>query len=279
MSVYAIGDLQGCYKEFRALLKEIGFRKKKDRLWLVGDLVNRGPASLESIRYVQDLGERAVTVLGNHDLHLIALSYGNTKHGNDSSLQAVLDAADCDDLIKWLRRLPLMHHDPELDFAMVHAGLPPQWTLKAAKKHAAEVAKVLRGAAVENFCQNMYGNRPNTWSDELLGVDRLRYITNCLTRLRYCDRQGRLLLKEKLAPGQQSAGAIPWFQMPGRKTAKQRIVFGHWATLGYRRHQRAWGIDSGCVWGGLLTAIKLSAGKSPSKTQVRCKGELQPPLD
>lgn len=257
MAVYAIGDIQGCYDDLRHALDDVGFEPGRDRLWCVGDLVNRGPNSLEVLRFFRDLGEQAVCVLGNHDLHLLALAAGNPKHQGESSLQAVMAAPDRDELLVWLRHRPLLHFDAELDFLMVHAGLPPQWDLDTAMACAHEVECALRSDEYRDFFMHMYGNKPDLWNPALGGIERLRFTTNCLTRLRYCEANGRLALKEKGPPGSQAKGRIPWFEHPDRTTRGQRMVFGHWSTLGYVARDNVWALDTGCLWGGALTLLRL----------------------
>ncbi|MCB1761753.1 MAG: symmetrical bis(5'-nucleosyl)-tetraphosphatase [Gammaproteobacteria bacterium] len=273
MAVYAIGDVQGCYNELQKLLDKIEFNPANDRLWFAGDLVNRGPDSLTTLRFVKGLGKTAITVLGNHDLHLLALSQGNFKHrSKDQTLAPILAAKDRDELLDWLRRCPLMHHDKKLGFALIHAGLPPQWDLNTALKRAGEVEKVLRGDGYNYYCTHLYGNNPGHWSEALQGMDRLRFITNCFTRLRYCTIGGEVALGEKGPPGSQSAGYLPWFAVPGRASLATRIIFGHWSTLGFHQAENTWALDSGCLWGGKLTALKLSSSKPPKAIQVSCPG-------
>ena len=267
MATYAVGDIQGCYDELRALLDRIGFDPISDKLWLVGDLVNRGPESLSVLRYVKALGEQAVTVLGNHDLHLLALAAGNDRYAGKSNLDAILAAPDRDDILHWLRHRPLMHIDEQKRFAMIHAGLPPQWDLAQARACAAEVEVELQGPGHTEFLHAMYGNEPDGWSADLSGTERLRFITNCFTRLRYCDLEGKLLLNEKAVPGNQPEHAIPWYKVPGRATRDKRIVFGHWSTLGYVAEHNVWGLDSGCLWGGKLTAVRIRR-KNPSRYSI-----------
>jgi bis(5'-nucleosyl)-tetraphosphatase (symmetrical) len=276
MATYAVGDIQGCYDELRALLDRIGFDPVADRLWLVGDLVNRGPESLSVLRYVKALGDQAVVVLGNHDLHLLALAVGNDRHAKKSNLDEVLSAPDRDDILDWLRHRPLMHVDEKKRFAMVHAGLPPQWDLAQASACAKELEAELQGPGYADFLHAMYGNQPDLWSPELSGTDRLRFITNCFTRLRYCDIEGRLLLDEKALPDSQPEHAIPWFKVPGRATRDERIVFGHWSTLGYLAEHNAWALDSGCLWGGTLTAVRIRRKKPIKVFDLDCTGYLEP---
>jgi bis(5'-nucleosyl)-tetraphosphatase (symmetrical) len=276
MATYAIGDIQGCYEALLRLLEHLRFDPSKDKLWLVGDLVNRGPDSLRVLRFVKDLGEQAVVVLGNHDLHLLALAAGNPKHAKKSNLHEVLEAHDRDELINWLRYRPLLHHDAKKRFAMLHAGLPPQWDLAKALACAAELQGALRGPDYREFLHAMYGNQPGRWSEDLTGMDRLRFITNCLTRLRYCDAEGNLDLKAKGPPGSQPAGYLPWYAVPGRASRGERIVFGHWSTLGYLAEHNVWGLDTGCLWGGTLTAVRISENKPIMPIDVPCEAVLVP---
>ncbi|MFD2112186.1 symmetrical bis(5'-nucleosyl)-tetraphosphatase [Thiorhodococcus fuscus] len=275
MPTYAIGDIQGCYSELRRLLDRLNFDPANDRLWFAGDLVNRGPDSLAVLRFVRDLGETAVCVLGNHDLHLLALANGNSKHAKKSTLDPVLKAPDRDELLDWLRHRPMLHHDRERGLTLIHAGLPPQWDLTEARTYASELEDVLRGDDYGNFLAAMYGDKPARWSAALTGMDRLRFITNCLTRLRFCSTDGTLALKEKGDIGSQATGLIPWFQTPGRRTQNDRIIFGHWSTLGYWSGDNVWAIDSGCLWGGSLTAIRTDRMPMES-VQLDCQGHLRP---
>jgi len=271
MAIYAIGDIQGCYTALRLLLDKVEFDRTKDKLWLVGDLVNRGPDSLKVLRFVKDLDDSAVVVLGNHDLHLLAIDAGNMKQAAKSNLDDVLDARDRDELLNWLRHRPLMHYDPKVRFAMIHAGLPPQWDLLDALNCAEEVESVLQGPDYQAFLRNMYGDRPVKWSRSLQGMDRLRFITNCFTRLRYCTSDGTLGLREKGAIGTQSASYMPWFEVPTRATQTDRIIFGHWSTLGYKAQDNVWSLDTGCVWGRSLTAIKVRKNKPIEPIVLDCK--------
>jgi len=276
MATYAVGDIQGCYDEFRQLLDRIGFDPVADTLWLVGDLVNRGPESLSVLRYVKALGDQAIAVLGNHDLHLLALAAGNDKHAKKSNLDDILTAPDRDEILHWLRHRPIMHVDEKKRFSMIHAGLPPQWDLAQARTCAAELEAELQGPGVADFLHAMYGNEPDLWSPDLSGDDRLRFITNCFTRLRYCDREGRLLLSEKGLPGSQPDEVLPWFKVPGRATREDRIVFGHWSVLGYVAEHNVWGLDTGCLWGGSLTAVRIRRKKPIKVFDLDCTGYLTP---
>ncbi|WP_455198201.1 symmetrical bis(5'-nucleosyl)-tetraphosphatase [Kaarinaea lacus] len=274
MAVYAIGDIQGCYDDLMGLLEEIHFDSAKDRLWFTGDLVNRGPDSLRVLRFVRDLGNAAVTVLGNHDLHLLALAEGHAPHHRSDTLDAILDAPDREELLAWLRQQPLLYHDEKLHFTMVHAGLPPQWNLALAQQCASEVETVLRGENYLGFLANMYGNEPDIWDENLQGWERLRFITNCFSRLRYCNDEGRLCLKSKGEPGTQPDGYRPWYEIPDRKSSDIRIIFGHWSTLGLFRTQNIFSLDTGCLWGGLLTAMHLESDMSIYSYQ--CPGHQRP---
>ncbi|MFO8152324.1 symmetrical bis(5'-nucleosyl)-tetraphosphatase [Thioalkalivibrio sp.] len=258
MAVYAIGDLQGCLGPFERLLERVSFEPSRDRLWLVGDLVNRGPQSGACLRRVRDLGEAAVVVLGNHDLHLLATAAGFRSLRPKDTLKQVLDRADAAELLEWLACRPLIHHDPKLGWTLVHAGIPPAWNLETAQREARRVEHVLRdSAARRTFFEAMYGNTPDRWSDTLDGVDRLRYTVNAFTRMRFLQRNGALDFEESGPPEGAPARLSPWFGVPGRLTAGQPIVFGHWSALGYR-HGRDWlSLDSGCVWGRRLTMARI----------------------
>ena len=276
MPTYAIGDIQGCDDELRRLLDLIRFEPTRDQLWFAGDLVNRGPGSLAVLRLVRSLDVCSVVVLGNHDLHLLALAAGNNRHAKKSNLDAVLAAPDRDELLSWLRHRPLMHYDAHRGFAMVHAGLPPQWTLAEALGYARELEDALRGPDYGDFLFAMYGNEPSRWSPDLDGMDRLRFVTNCLTRMRYCTADGGLALKEKGTLASRPAHLIPWFQCPGRMSRDSRIIFGHWSSLGYWDKDNVWGIDSGCLWGGSLTAIRLRRKRPIEPIHLPCAGYLAP---
>lgn len=255
MATYAIGDVQGCFRELRALLGRIGFDRKRDRLWFVGDLVNRGPDSLSVLRFVRDLGERAITVLGNHDLHLVARALGNARARPDDTLDAVLSAADAGDLIDRLRTLPLLHG--EGGWILVHAGLLPQWPVARARALALEVEQALAGPAHRDFISRLYGSRPDRWDDALQGADRLRVIVNAMTRMRFCTADGVMEFQTKGETGAAPEGYLPWFDVPGRLSADATIVCGHWSALGLRLRPDLAALDTGCVWGGKLTALRL----------------------
>jgi len=274
MAVYAIGDIQGCFDELRRLLDLCRFDPSQDRLWLTGDLVNRGPDSLAVLRFVRGLGERAVSVLGNHDLHLLAVAEGLGKPHRGDTLQAVLDAPDREELLHWLRHRPMLHYDDALDTALIHAGLPPQWDLRMAQACSTELETVLRGGDYRDFLAHMYGNQPRRWAMDLTGWERLRFIVNCFTRLRYCRSDGELCLKAKGEPGTQPPGCLPWFQAPGRRSTATRVVFGHWSTLGLYHGENVLALDTGCLWGGLLTAARLDGDQAI--VSCDCSGYHEP---
>ncbi len=276
MAVYAIGDVQGCFDELLALFEAIHFSPKHDQVWFTGDLVNRGTQSLEVLRFVKSLGDRAVTVLGNHDLHLLAVAAGAAKLRPKDSFMDVLEAPDRDTLLVWLRRQALLHHDAELGYTLVHAGLPPQWDLATAQVCAAEVEHVLRGADALPFFQQMYGAQPARWRDDLRGWERLRFITNSFTRLRYCEADGSLAFTCKGAPGTQAARQVPWFEVADRRSADLNILFGHWSTLGRYEGRGVTCLDTGCVWGAALTALRLDDRRWFS---VSCEGACEPGED
>jgi bis(5'-nucleosyl)-tetraphosphatase (symmetrical) len=255
MATYAIGDIQGSFEELQALLGTFGFDCAKDSLWFVGDLVNRGPASLATLRFVRDLGDRALTVLGNHDLHLLALAQGSVKAREDDTLGDVIAAPDRDELLDWLRHRPMAH--VASSYALVHAGLLPQWDIAKARALAGEVETELRGPRHREFLAQLYGSRPDRWSDDLRGPDRLRVIVNAMTRLRFCTSEGVMDFDTKGETAQAPAGYLPWFEVPGRKSADYTLICGHWSALGLRIAPNLLALDSGCVWGGKLSAVRL----------------------
>jgi len=257
MSTYAIGDIQGCYDDLQRLLELIEFNPKQDTLWFVGDLVNRGPKSLKVLRFIKSLGEHAIAVMGNHDLHLLAVAHGASKIKAKDTFNDILAAPDREELIQWLRQLPFLHYDSELEVILVHAGLPPQWNLAQARQYANEVETAVQGET--QFFANMYGDKPKQWSEELRGWDRLRFISNCFTRLRYCDAEGNLDLQKKNSPtfdtNYKNIAQQPWFIWPNNRNTQ--IIFGHWAALGYHANHNVYALDSGCIWGGALTALRV----------------------
>lgn len=279
MAVFAVGDIQGCHAELLQLLERIRFDPAEDILWLTGDLVNRGPQSLEVLRFVRGLGSHAVCVLGNHDLHLLAVAAGTASLRKADTLDEILAAPDRDELLHWLRHLPLLHHDKGLGYTLIHAGLPPQWDLTEARACARELEAVLRSDGHREFFRQMYGNEPRRWSPELTGMERLRFIVNCFTRLRYCSAEGDLDMKAKGAPGSQTEGLMPWYEVPGRRSRELHVLFGHWSTVGEIRDRNVHALDTGCVWGGRLTALRLDGDDSGSWYCVECAGARQPGQD
>ena len=255
MSTYAIGDIQGCYDPLRRLLERIQFEPAHDQLWFVGDLVNRGPQSLEVLRFIKDLGAAAITVLGNHDLHLLALAEGFGRKHKGDTLDAVLAAPDRDALLHWLRHRRLAWREGH--FLLVHAGLMPSWSADDTMRLAGEAEAVLQGEHYREFFAHMYGNEPHVWQDSLTGMERLRMIVNTFTRLRYCTAEGGMDFHHKGAPGTQPANLLPWFDVAGRKTAGATVIMGHWSSLGLVKRPDLIALDTGCLWGGKLTAIRL----------------------
>lgn len=268
MSTYAIGDIQGCFSSLEKLLSKIKFDPSRDSLWLTGDLVNRGPQSLETLRFVKQLGKSAHTVLGNHDLHLLAVAHNSHSGWKEDTLNDILNAPDRDELLNWLQHQPLLYQDEKSDYIMVHAGLAPNWDLITAKKLAHEVEQVLQGNKSKEFFDHMYGNHPDLWSPELQGFDRLRCITNYFTRVRFCYPDGRIDFKTKENIQSHTGDLIPWFQVPQRANQNLKIIFGHWAALGGVTHtENVFALDTGCVWGFCLTAMRLEDGE---KFSVDC---------
>ena len=274
MTTYAIGDVQGCHDELVELLCVLGFDPAHDHVSFVGDMVNLGPKSLEVLRLVRGLGAAATTLLGNHDLHLLAVANGG-RGGRRDTLTAVLSASDCDELLDWLIKQPLAWRHAPSGRLFVHAGVPPQWSADRTLELAAEASALIVGANGRRFFSRMYGDEPDRWKDTLRGMDRTRFVVNCLTRLRYCHPDGRLDLRPKGAPGTQPPGVLPWFAVPDRTSRDTGIVFGHWSTLG-RVHwpeHHVHGLDTGCVWGGTLTALALETG---TLTQVASRNPRSP---
>jgi len=258
MAVYAIGDVQGCYDPFRRLLDEIAFDPSRDTLWLSGDLVNRGPKSLKTLRYVKKLGDSVITVLGNHDLHLLALEAGVVRFGKRfGSLQKLLNAPDVAELCDWLRHRPLAHYDEHLNTLLVHAGTHPDWSVKKALAYAAEVEEALQRYDYPTLLGKMYGNTPNVWSNKLSGYKRLRFIINCLTRMRMLSVDGHLDLNFSGSPWRARKGLLPWYDAANPAWRGTRIVFGHWSALGLIVLPELISLDTGCVWGRQLTAVRI----------------------
>ena len=266
MSTYAIGDLQGCYLELQELLDRLNFNSNNDQLWFVGDLVNRGPDSLACLRFVKSLGDSAKVTLGNHDLHLLAVAYKVRKPHKKDTFDEIINAEDAKELLDWIKQQSLLVHDPELNFTMVHAGLPMYWSLEQAIELAQETESLMHSKLFDDFIHNMYGDKPDQWDDSLKNDDRYRYIINCCTRIRYCEKNGALNLNEKGIPSTQPKSLIPWYALPERKTKKDKIIFGHWSTvtLGKEKNLKQYNVyplDTGCLWGRSLTAMRLEDEK------------------
>lgn len=275
MTRYAIGDVQGCYDELRTLVAQLTFKPDRDQLWFTGDLVNRGPRSLQVLRYVRALGANAVVVLGNHDLHLLAVALGSRrKRKSGDTLDEILQARDRDTLLEWLLSLPLVHFDSDRGDLLVHAGLIPQWDAATAVQLSREVEYALSKGASAVF-DEMYGDRPDRWSDALDGMDRLRFVINVLTRLRVCTGDGRIDLKMKGSAAEVQPPWRPWFELENRRSRDVRVIFGHWSALGFVRAHRVVGLDTGCVWGGALTALDLDS-RQAQPVGTRCAGYQLP---
>jgi bis(5'-nucleosyl)-tetraphosphatase (symmetrical) len=271
MALYAIGDVQGCDEELGALLDTLRFSPDRDRLWFVGDLVNRGPDSLRVLRRIRSLADAATVTLGNHDLHLLAVAFGSAPVRNGDTLSEILAAPDREALLEWLLGRPLLHEDHTLNACLLHAGLAPQWDWAQARQCAREFEGALRSDP-ERLLQRLYGDQPDRWDDALEGAERLRFIVNCFTRLRYLDEDGRLMLRAKGSPKKMhTEGLIPWFEARAARWRGPRIVFGHWSTLGFFNEADVTALDTGCVWGGTLTALRLDVPDA-GPVQVACAG-------
>ena len=273
--IHLIGDVQGCARALQRLLREIGFSPSRDRIVLLGDLINRGPESLAVLRTVAALGDAAVCLLGNHDLHLLAVAHGVRGMHKGDTFQDVLAAPDAPTWIDWLRHQPLAH--VEAGWLCVHAGVVPQWTAAMTLQLAAEVQALLQGDDLPAFLRVMYGNEPDQWRDDLSGAERTRFVINTLTRIRYCTAEGRLDFKTKEGAGAAAPGQMPWFEVPGRATTGQAMAFGHWSMLGLVNRADLLAIDTGCVWGGALTAVRVDGGRR-EVMQVACDRAQQPGL-
>jgi bis(5'-nucleosyl)-tetraphosphatase (symmetrical) len=269
MPLYAIGDVQGCHDSLLRLLEKIRFDPSTDRLWFTGDLVNRGPRSAEVVRFVASLGDRAVTVLGNHDLHLLAVAAGVERLSVEDALDDILSADDSERLLSWIARRPLFHRDVETGYSLVHAGLLPQWSVDDAVALAHEVETIIGGSGSTEFFAHMYGNAPDCWTDTLSGWERWRLIVNGFTRVRFCYADGRMDFAFKGPPGSQANALLPWFQIQCRRSRGQRIVFGHWSALGRWQSDGVIGVDTGCLWGRQLTAVRLDL-HVPQFVSIRC---------
>ena len=273
MATYAVGDIQGCFASLQSLLEKCSFSPEFDRLWLVGDLVNRGPRSLETLRFVKGLGDRAVTVLGNHDLSLLMAAEGFGKRHRSDTIDDILAAPDRDELLHWLRHQRLMH--VQGDYAMVHAGLLPAWSVAEARTLAGEVEQALQAENYREFLANMWGSEPGAWDSSLTGWPRLRVIVNAMTRMRFCSPAGEMDFKAKGELSQAPAGYLPWFEVPGRRSAATVLVTGHWSALGLRLEPNLLALDSGCLWGGKLSALRL---EDRALFQVDCAADEAVPL-
>lgn len=261
MATYAVGDIQGCYEEFSALLDRIDFRSDRDTLWLVGDLINRGPDNVSVVRRVMEMGDAAITVLGNHDLHFLAIHRGGHNPNRADTLQDLLEWKHADEASDWLRWRLMLHADERLGYLMTHAGMPPVWSIDQAIALAREVEEVIRGSGCETYFREMYGNDPDHWRDAWEGMPRWRVITNYLTRMRLIDAQGRLDFSHKGAIADAPAGLTPWFDLTARVPLGVKVLFGHWAALeGHTGHENIIALDTGCVWGRELTALCLDDG-------------------
>ena len=276
MATYAVGDVQGCLRPLLSLLERIKFNPARDKLWFAGDLVNRGPDSLFTLRFVKSLGDAAIVVLGNHDLHLLAFANGHKTLSPRDTLAPILRAPDCDELVSWLQTRPLLHYDEEFDTALVHAGIPPIWNIKTALKRAEEVHAVLRNEErALKFFKKMYGNSPDTWNGQLAGSERLRLITNYFTRMRFCSSEGKLELTSTAGPNSPPNGYSPWFSFKKHKCRKNRVIFGHWASLmGKTGRNNFIGLDTGCVWGGKLSLYCLN-DHTYFRQDCKCKNPQQ----
>ena len=268
---WAVGDIQGCGEEFDELLLRIQFSSERDQLWLVGDLVNRGPQSLAVLRRVRGLGEAAVCVLGNHDLHLLSVSAGIRKSKKGDTIDEILAAPNAQDLLHWVRHRPLVHF--ENGMLLVHAGVLPQWDVTLTLELADELQRALRAPNWKETLAGLYGNEPNRWKPGLKGIDRLRLICTALTRMRYCNLDGVMDFSTSGGLNSAPPGFMPWFDVPSRKTSDITVVFGHWAALGLMMRDNLIGLDSGCVWGEELSAVRLAANPAErTLTQVECTG-------
>ncbi|MEZ8095164.1 symmetrical bis(5'-nucleosyl)-tetraphosphatase [Photobacterium swingsii] len=262
MATYLVGDIQGCLDDLLSLLDQAQFHPNHDELWLAGDLVARGPQSLETLRFVKSLGKSAITVLGNHDLHLLAVAEGIARCKAKDKTQAILDADDSQELLEWLRQQPLLAEHPKYSFVVAHAGIPAQWDLTQAHQQARHVESILQSKRYLWLLQNMYGDGPELWSDSLNELEQLRFTINAFTRMRFCYPDGRLDMACKLSPGEAGIGElVPWFQLPRDKPLGKKIIFGHWAALMGHEDEQVIGLDTGCVWGNSMTLLRWDDGQ------------------
>jgi bis(5'-nucleosyl)-tetraphosphatase (symmetrical) len=269
MAIYAVGDIQGCHAELVQMLDRIAFDQAKDTLWLVGDLVNRGPGSLEVLRLVKSLGDSAITVLGNHDLHLLAVAAGTSELHRTDTLDEILKAPDCEELLYWLRHQKLLHEQD--GYVLVHAGLLPKWSVAQAASLAREVEAALRSDDYATFLARMYGNTPHEWDDDLDGYKRLRVIVNAFTRMRICTKEGEMEFRFKGEVENIPAGYLPWFEVPKRASRGATVIVGHWSALGLLVRKDVIALDTGCLWGGPMSAIRL---EDRQLFQVSCRNPV-----
>jgi len=277
MAIYAVGDIQGCYDSLQRLLEKLEFSPEKDQLWFAGDLVNRGKKSLKTIRFIKSLGDSATVVLGNHDITLLAMYYGVFRP--NASLKKLIKAKESDELIDWLRHRKVLHVDESLGACLVHAGISPVWTLAQAKQYAQEIETALQGNNIKEWLSNVYGNKPRRWSDDLQSYDRDRYILNSFTRMRYVDsKDAALNFKLNKSPVYKSKlkkrnKKVPWYHWKERQEIPLRIIFGHWSSLGYYHDDHVIALDTGCVWSGQLTAVRLD-GKVITAISQPCRNKV-----
>jgi len=279
MALYLIGDIQGCDAPLQRLLDRLDFSPSRDTIYLLGDLVNRGPASAQVLRRLMGYGDAARCLLGNHDLHLLAAAYGIRPAHRQDTLQGILEAPDRPALLDWVRhqRLAMLERLQGQEILMVHAGVLPGWSADQTLALAAEVETVLRGPELVTFLGQMYGNTPAQWNNDLQGADRLRVIVNALTRLRFCSADGQMEFESKEGASGAPAGYMPWFDVPGRRTANTTVAFGHWSTLGWLDRSDVLSLDTGCVWGGCLSALKLGNSTADNQLiQIRCEQTQRP---
>ena len=275
MAIYWVGDIQGCDAPLGQFMEQVDFSASRDRLYVLGDLVNRGPASLQVLRRLSKLQNSVQCVLGNHDMHLLALNAGAKKPGKTDTLNDVLAASDKEALLQWLRHQSLAIFQEEV--LMVHAGVLPQWTLADTLGLANELQDILRGPDAHDFFMHMYGNEPAQWHDELNGMDRWRCALNAFTRLRFCSPSGQMEFETKEGAAKAPAGFLPWFEIPHRQTAQLTIAFGHWSTLGAVKRSDVWALDTGCVWGGCLTGLQRDTPSNmPVRIEIQCPSYQKP---
>lgn len=262
MATYAIGDIQGCYEEFALLLDHVDFKTDRDTLWLLGDLINRGPDNVSVVRRVMEMGDAAIVVLGNHDLHYLAVHRGGHTPNRSDTFTDLLDSPIADEASDWFREQRFFYRDKALGYVMAHAGIPHLWRMKQALALAGEVEEVIQGSACEQYFREMYGNEPDVWQEDLEGMPRWRVITNYFTRMRLVDANGVMNFSHKGALEDAPAGLSPWFAFERPQPIRQKILFGHWAALeGHTGDERFVGLDTGCVWGRALTALRLEDGR------------------